>query len=444
VLLVAGAPTMEFHHLVPTLVRDRVVKVNCWLMSSDVNAPQQGNDAPIEDLPQTAAQWNRYDVVILFDVDPNRLTDEQVNGLEQLVREQGGGALFVAGRVHGLASLLRVRGAKMEAMLPVEINKNQYPEFETYFTEPFHCVRTKIGETHPIMLFAPTKDRNDEVWHSFSDLEFYWAHPVTGVKRIAVPLLAKQGQGGGSGRDCVMALMKYGKGSTAFLGLNTMWKWRYPMEGYDYDQFWTQTVRYLAEYRMLGAQRQVMVSTDKKIYAPGEKAQVQLSILDPALANQLRAEQVFATITDAHKGEYRVMLQSSGRDLATKRGTFPVARIGEHLVRVSHVLAEDLAARKALFDESTHFDVRMQSLEFRDTTADLPGLAALAEQTGGKSLDHATMGEGLKKLPPLVDATPQEVPHESFADLWDRWFVLTILITLAAVELWFRRNWGLL
>ena len=37
-----------------------------------------------------------------------------------------------------------------------------------------------------------------------------------------------------------------------------------------------------------------------------------------------------ATITDAHKGEYKVMLQSSGRDQSAKRGTFPVARVGEH------------------------------------------------------------------------------------------------------------------
>lgn len=445
VLLIAGSPTMEFHHLVPTLIRDKVIKVNCFLQSADVNAVQQGNETPIDDLPQTPSQWNRYDVVILLDIDPNKLTNEQENGLEQLVHEHGGGLMFVAGRVYGLASLLQVRGAKMEAMLPVEINKNQYPELERLFSEPFHCVRTREGEKHPFMIFSPTKEKNDEVWRSFQDLEFFWAHPVTGVKRQAIPLLTRQKEGGGAvGRDCLMALMRYGKGSTAYLGLNFMWKWRYPMESYDYDQFWTQTVRYLAEYRMLGAQRQVLLSTDKKTYAPGENVQIQLSILDPALVNQLRTEQVVATVTDAHRGEYKVLLKPRPEDLSTHRGTFPAARLGEHEVRVSHVLAEDLAARKALFDEKVHFDVRMQSLEFKDTTSDLPGLAAVAEQTGGTSWEHSTMGEGVKKLPPLVDATPQSVPRESYADLWDRWYVLVLLIALATVELWFRRNWGLL
>jgi hypothetical protein len=171
---------------------------------------------------------------------------------------------------------------------------------------------------------------------------------------------------------------------------------------------------------------------------------IQLSVLDPALASQLRSEAVFATVTDAHKGEYRVMLRTSDQDISTHRGAFPAARLGEHEVRVSHVLAQDVAARKALFDEKVHFGVRMQSPEFRDTTADLPGLAALAEQSGGKALDHSTMGEGVKKLPALLDPTPQSVPHESFADLWDQWYVLVLLIGLATTELWFRRNWGLL
>jgi hypothetical protein len=443
VLLIAGAPTMEFHHLVPTLIRDKVITTSCFLQSADVNATQQGSEV-IDDLPQTPAQWNRYDVVILFDVDPNRLTNEQENGLEQLVHEQGGGVMFVAGRMYGMGSLLQVRGAKMESMLPVEINKNLYPEYERVFNEPFHCVRTREGEKHPIMLFSPAREKNEEVWRSFGDIEFFWSQPVTGVKRQAVPLLARKGEPSGGGRDCVMALMKYGKGSSVFLGLNTLWKWRYPMECYDYDQFWTQTVRYLGEYRMLGSQRQVVLATDKKLYAPGEAVQITLSVLDPALASQLRTEQLFATVTDPHKGEFKVLLKPAGQDFATQRGTFTAGRIGEHLARVNHVLAADLAARKALFDEKTHFDVRLQSLEFKDGTADLAALAALAAQTGGRALDHATIGAGIKELPRALDAAPQLVPHETYADLWDRWYILLALLALGTVELWFRRNWGLL
>ncbi|MBA4388617.1 MAG: hypothetical protein C0404_11600 [Verrucomicrobia bacterium] len=294
------------------------------------------------------------------------------------------------------------------------------------------------------MLMSASKEKNDEVWKSFSELEFFWAHPVMGLKRSAIPLVVRQKQGGGqSPQDNIMALMRYGKGSSLYLGINTMWKWRFPMESFDYDQFWTQAVRYLAEYRMLGSQRQVLLSTDKKVYAPGDTAIIQLSILDPALASQLAKEQVFVTITDKQKGEYKVMLRPTPKDLSTLKGQFPISRLGEHTVRATHILAEDIAAKKSLFDEKTHFVVRMLSLEFKDTTADLNALTSLAEQTGGKALNHKNMDE-LKRLPGQIDDKPQEVPHESYDDLWDRWFVLFILLLLGTLELWFRRHWGLL
>ncbi len=443
VMFVAGSPTMEFHHMVPSLIRDKVVDVSCFLQSADVNAIQQGNEV-IEELPRTAAQWDRYDVVILYDINPNQFTNEQENALEQLIY-RGGGLMFIAGRVYGMASMLQVRGAKMRAMLPVEINKNLHPNFDEYFTEPFHIVRTKQGEKHPILIFNPGKEKNDEVWQSFADLDFFWHHPVLGVKRQAVPLMVKQRKEGTAGRrDCMMALMRYGKGATMYLGVHTMWRWRFPMESFDYDQFWSQTARYLAEYRMLGSQRQVILSTDKKIYSPGETVMITLAILDPALANILRTEQVFVTVVDEDKGEYKVMLRPSPRDPAALIGSFPARRLGEHEVRAKHVLAEDLAAKEAIFDEKTHFNVRMQSLEFKDTTADLPALRDLAERTGGTALDHSNMEEGIKSLPATVDDSPQLVPHESYDDLWDRWYVLFVLLTLGALELWFRRNWGLL
>jgi hypothetical protein len=229
-----------------------------------------------------------------------------------------------------------------------------------------------------------------------------------------------------------------------FLGINTMWRWRFPMESFDYDQFWSQTCRYLAEYRMLGSQRQVLLTTDKKEYAPGETVNVQLSILDPALVSQLRTEETLASVTDQTKGEYRIPLRPSDKDESARLGRFMARRIGEHEVRAQHVLAADLAARKSLFDEKTHFAVRMLSLEFKDTTADLAALSAVAERTGGVALDHTNAGQGLKTLASKVDRTPQLIQRESFDELWDRWYVLALLLALGAGELWFRRSWGLL
>lgn len=442
VLFIAGSPTMEFHHLVPSLIRDSVIDVSCYLQTADVNAVQQGNDV-IKELPRTTKDWNRYDVVILYDIDPNQFTNEQENGLEWLINS-GGGLLFVAGRVNGMGKLLQVRGAKLQGMMPVEINKSLRPDFARLYAEPFHIVRTKAGRKHPLLMFSMDAKQNDKVWKSFADIDFYWCHPVEGLKRGAVPLLEKARAGLGGGRRVpVMALKRYGKGSAIYLGIHTMWRWRYPMENYDYDQFWSQTVRYLGEVRMLGSQRQVVLSTDKKLYAPGEDVHIKLSLLDPALVSQLRSEAMFVEIKDSKGGLYKKMLRPSPRDPTVYTATYQARRQGEHLVRARHVLKADLATKQALFDEKKHFNVRMQSLEYKNTTADLDGMKALAELTGGETIPREELGK-LNALKDKVSKEPQLVTHDTFDDLWDSGWILAALLFFGTVELYFRRRWSLL
>jgi uncharacterized membrane protein len=441
VLLIAGSPTMEFHHLVPSLIRDSVIDVSCFLQTADVNAVQQGNDV-IDQLPRTTQEWNRYDVVVVYDIDPNKFTNDQETGLEWLV-QNGGGVLFIAGRVNGMASLVQVRSAKIRAMLPVEINKNERPEHAQIFDQPFRIVRTPEGQKHPLLLFSMDTKQNDSVWQSFAELNFYWHHPAQGLSGKGIALMEKAREDQSSKRVPLMAMMRYGKGSSIYLGIHDIWRWRYPMESYDYDQFWSQTIRYLGEVRMLGSQRQVVLNTDKKMYSPGEQVEIRLSLLDPALVNQLRNDQIFAKVTDAEKGEYQVMLQPSVKDPTLRIGRYSARRIGVHEVRASHVLAEDLAAQKAVFDEKKHFTVRMQSLEYKDTTADLDGLRNVSDVTGGEALTHETITD-LKNLPAKVSTEPDWQERETFGDLWDRLPVLLVLLFFGTVELYFRRRWALL
>ena len=68
--------------------------------------------------------------------DPEKITNEQETGLEQLVRT-GGGLFVIAGRNHGLDALLTVRSAKFGAMLPVEIDRNKHPDYKQVFAKPF-------------------------------------------------------------------------------------------------------------------------------------------------------------------------------------------------------------------------------------------------------------------------------------------------------------------
>ncbi len=98
---------------------------------------------------------------------------------------------------------------------------------------------------------------------------------------------------------------------------------------------------------------------------------------------------------------------------------------------------------KPLFDVSHSFQVRMQSLEHVDTSADLVAMQQLAESTGGEYFDYRSLGD----LESLVQAIPTDplVLHETTVEeIWDAWPLLAIFLVLVSLELCLRKWWGLL
>jgi len=437
-LFVAGKPTVEYHYLWPALARDPIINVSCWLLDADVNYAQQGK-TPIDKLPQTIEEWNKYDVVILYDIDPEKISNEQESGLEQLIRT-GGGLFVIAGRNHGLDALLTVRSAKIGAMLPVEIDRNKQADYGQVFGKPFPTARTREGRQHPIFLFDPNPEINDKIWGSFPPM--YWAHPTLGIKTKATSLLEKAevtGEGEGEGK-VLMALWRYGEGAVFYSGVDALWRWRYPYENYDHHRFFTQIIRYLGETRLLGAQKQVVLQTDQKLYAPGGDVQVALTVIDPSLLAQLRNETLLATVRDPQGGDFKVPLSLKGPRFI---GHYRPKRVGEYVVQADHTLADASSARKKVFEETTRFDVRLQSLEDIDTTADLEGMARLARITGGQAYDHTNL-KNLGEMPATLSPQPQLIPHRAEEDIWDSPLFLLLFLGTISTEWILRKKWSLL
>ncbi len=438
-LFIAGAPSIEYHFIMQSLSRDPIINVSGWLQSADINYVQPG-DTPIERLPRTLRDWEEYHVAILYDVDPNQLSNEQETALEALVRG-GGGLLFVAGRTHGMDKLLQVRGARMKALLPVEIDNDRRSDHEEFFETAFRAERTEAGRKHPIFRFEMDDKANDEVWGTLPT--FHWHHPVLSAKPTAVSLLERVGPAGDRGK-VLMALQRYEKGVVFYTGLQTLWRWRYPYENYDYDRFWRQLVRYLSEAKLLGTQKQVALYTDKATYSPGESVQISLAVLDPALLNQLRQEAIVATVIEESGAELRVPMRPVvGEGMSEYRADYRARRVGRYKVNVQHALARGSSDRKPLFNESRPFSVELQSLEFVNATADPQAMAKLAAETGGKAFAR----QGLRDLASLakdVPTEPQFVANRTIQDFWDSPLFLLAFLAIISTEWVLRKKWELL
>ncbi len=441
VLLIAGDPSREYMFMVPALLRDPIIELSCVLQSADVDYTQQGN-AMIERLPQTVKEWGRYDVTILFDVDPNKITTQQLAGLENMV-SNGGGLMIIAGRSHGMAKLVQVHTARIRGLLPVEVDKNLHLNHDKIYDQPFRIGRTSRGRAHPILLASADPAENEQVWSSFSAMDFYWHHPIRAPKPKAVALLDRTGDQKDGSSNCLMAIHRYQDGAVFFSSINSLWRWRYPSESYDYDRLWTRVIRYLGEARLLGTQQQVSLTTDQRVYSPGEDVEVSLRVLDPALMAQLADEQIHVAVTGLDNDQYMVAMKLASTGAPVYQGSYRARRVGDWTIRSQQAAPNADSEAKPLFDVKHGFQVRVQSLEEKDTSAHLEGMQKLAEQTGGQYYDYRTMSE-LESLANAIPTDPLIITEVKTIEVWDGLTFLMIFLVLVSGELCLRKWWGLL
>ncbi len=441
VILIAGRPSREYLYVVPALLRDPIVKLSCYLQTADVDYTHQGN-RNIDRLPKNLKEWQPFDVAILQDVDPKGITAQQIAGLENMVNK-GGGLVFQAGRNFGLAKLVQVHAARIRGLLPVEIDKNLYPDYDKYFSESWKTRRTPLGKGHPIMFASTDEKQNERLWDTFP--RFFWHHPVEGPKHKAITILERGGSGKRAG-TCLMAIQRYGEGAVFFSAIDSLWRWRYPYENFDYDRLWTRIVRYLGETRLMGKQQQVRLGTTRNSYSPGEKVVIRLEILDPALMKQLAAEQVYVSVTSPKGDTDMVRLQPRRDGQPVYEGAYRARAVGSMWVRARQIAPEADTEQKPLFDEKHSFQVKLQSLESKDTSADLKAMEEVARMTGGKHFNYKNLRNiaDLDSLAEVISPEPQVLKRERQVEVWDGVPFLVLFLVLISGEWCLRKLWGLL
>ncbi|MBM4062873.1 MAG: VWA domain-containing protein, partial [Planctomycetes bacterium] len=121
VLLLAGTPNREYQILRNLLVRDKTIDVSCWLQSAAPKFPQDGDEGVrLENLPEQRQQFDPYDVVVLIDPNPGKLTSTFCQHLQQHVLEGGCGLWWVGGEKYSLEAMRQgAVTAGLAGLLPI-------------------------------------------------------------------------------------------------------------------------------------------------------------------------------------------------------------------------------------------------------------------------------------------------------------------------------------
>lgn len=441
VLYIEGFPRYEYRFLRELLRSgDERIQAQIFLMSATPDFPQDSSPGlpPLDRIPtDRKTLLEDYDVIILGDLDPYRISADPARGEEFVASlrefvEKGGGLCVIAGEYENPRS---VAGTDFASLLPVRLDTTGSfaPEQDT---RRLQLPRLATPDApHEITRLHADLEVNRALWETEAGLSgFLWFAPTLGALPGSQVLLSHPDITVGAHREPAPLLVAgyYPEGRTLFMAIDSTWRWRKRYRERYHHRFWHNALRWLALGRLRSQDRRHSLESMEPSYDLDESVILEARVLDddfaPSEADSIEIqwqapgappEPSRMTAIDGNPGHYRLRRN--------------VERIGLY-----QVWMEKDGARLA----STEFEVRMPSKETRDPSPDVAAMAALANVGGGRAVHLAQWGELLEEFPGEEE---RRLPVASeLTDTWDRWSTLLIALALFTMEWILRKRYELI
>ena len=421
VLYVEGTPRWEFRYLRWVLLRDPRLDVRFLMTEGD---PALAGSSPrhIGTLPTNKEDLFKYDLIILGDVPSGYFNTDQIELIDELVKERGGSLMMLAGPV---AAPTSYKDTAIADILPVKIgagswnpvNRGTYP------------VVTSAGRLSQSTSLSLSDDTTDRIWQKVNSM--YKLPPLDGAKDGATILLSHSGSPEGFDQYPLVAWQRYGTGKSLFVGTEDLWRMRLEVGDRYHARFWGQTIQFLTLSRLLGQNKQITIETDRSSFSEGDTVQIYANVLSES----------FEPITDIE--QYTVLIEPKGSpDSSSEIQLSPVPGT-DGLFSGSYVAGEDgyYVLKASPLDESRantpEFEVATINPEDRETGS-RPDLAKeMAEISGGEFLSQ-------QDLQTFINTFDNEEPRASeveiIEELWDKEFLFILVLLFAGTEWFFRRR----
>lgn len=355
--------------------------------------------------PMGLAELDYADAVILVGVPARSMGTAVQEALASAV-ENGMGLAMVGGpEGFGRGGW---SGTPLARTLPVEIHSNElFMDAAAFKPRP-----TPLGLQDPLM-------KND-----FGFPLTQKANAVGRLRPAGVALLVHPAAAGEGGPAVLLARGRYGDGRTMAIAMADLWRWAYQSETgrAAMETFWRRVAAYLAPVEPT----RLFIQAGGVWAVPGEEVEVHVRVTEPRQGPQGRvawkaagAGTVDSGILPAAGGRIRVRPPAEGTLSITVQA--PASEAGP---------AEE--ARAVV-------NISSVAEEVKQFGPDTSLLAAIAKATSGISASFRDAGRAFDSLSGL--ATPGARKRER--DVWDRPWILALLIGLLSVEWTLRRWWGL-
>lgn len=420
VLYIEGNPRWEFRYLSAILKRDP--RMDVTFIASSVG-PQIARNSPdhIERFPNKREEAFKYDLVILGDTDSAFFSEEELQLLEELIRDRGASLLMLCGPMH---SPLSYSGTPLESMLPVRFDPESKWED---VPETVYPVLTPEGRSSMVMTLENKAAENDRVWSRVAPLDHL--PPLLGPKPGATVLATLSDAGSGSQRYPLVAWQRYGTGKCMSLATDRLWRLRFNTGDKYHWRIWSQSIQFLTLSRLMGEHKRIRLETDRAVYPLGGQGRLYAHVLDEDYQPVTQSGfDVFVGALDGGERKEKISLRPDRNQPGLYEGYFSPPGPGRYRMEANE---DDLPISNA-----TEFQVLDAKTELVDTDMRLTQMKRIAELTGGACLPIQQLGQ----LATLVNKEPVTTTVRSERALWDNALVALLLIGLLGAEWILRRK----
>jgi uncharacterized membrane protein len=339
-------------------------------------------------LPSDAATLEKFDVVLLGDLDSSYWKPQAIDLLIRRVRD--GAGLLAFGGYHGLGPG-GYGGSLLEGVLPVLLGDRNIGQL----TDPFQPVLTPAGRDHPIFAniakFFPT---TTAVAKEAGLPPLDGSVRVKGAKPGALVLATHPA---GDGKMPVLAVQPAGKGRVAVFTSDTTRNWQQVPRALGQEspfaRFWGQMIRWLANRTEdVKAEAKLTARTDKAYYEPDSPVTISAAVRDQNGEGTDQAE-VVAQVKGSQGETDTVILAAVPGSAGSYRGSYEPKRPGTYEISVQAHLGQT-----TLQGERASVEVGRPNLEFDRLDLDDAMLQKIAQATGGRYYHITTADQFIESL----------------------------------------------
>jgi hypothetical protein len=419
VLLLEGQPTWDSKFLAQALRDDPTIRLDSVYQLTDTRpfAVSASAQQPIVHVPRTVEDFAHYDVLLLGRGYESFFDAKATEALKKWVGDRGGCLVFLRGRADERTPGLR-------ELEPVVYGTQELASAQVRLTE--------AGRSHPGFAFDTAEDAQTVVKKLPALIT---ATRVQHEKALAVVLArSSEGEDGADSKPmATLAYQRFGQGKVMAVVGQGLWRWAFlppDQEKYRkvYPEFWAQTIRWLVSESDFLPGQNIALRTDKTTYSAAET----VNLLGFLRGPKVSPPQVTLTLP----GGKTIVLGSTPGDGKTAdfTATYHPPAPGEYIATV----APPAGSAKAV-PVSAAFTVYPGQEEDANRSADPALMQQIAAIGGGQSLTPVE----LNSLPERLRAAElTAVKVEEPRTLWDRWWVLAILLGVLTTEWLLRRRLG--